>query len=145
NRSDLAAGTGVVAPFSFKNNVSRFDPMFNVAFDATPDVHLYAKYATGFRAGGANDRSLQFNAFGPESVKSYEVGAKMDFWQHRARLNLAGYIMDRSNTQFDFDYFDTNGSSVTNGSHIEQTVNAGNSKIRGIEADLTVKPFPDLT
>ena len=134
-----------VQPFAFKNSVSRFDPMFNIAFDATDTVHLYAKYATGFRAGGANDRSLQFNAFGPESVKSYEVGAKMDFWEHRARLNLAGFIMDRSNTQFDFDYFDTNGSSPTNGSHIEQTTNAGKSKIRGIEADLTVKPIPELT
>ncbi|WP_029623561.1 TonB-dependent receptor [Sphingomonas sp. PAMC 26617] len=149
NRTDLNPVTTVAnstaTPFTFKSNISRFDPMINIAFDATPDVHLYAKYATGFRAGGANDRSLQFNAFGPESVKSYEVGAKMDFLQHRARLNLAGYIMDRKNTQFDFDYFDTNGSSVTNGSHIEQTVNAGNSKIRGIEADLTVKPFPELT
>jgi len=134
-----------VQPFAFKNSVSRFDPMVNIAFDATDTIHLYAKYATGFRAGGANDRSLQFNAFGPESVKSYEVGAKMDFWEHRARLNIAGYIMDRSNTQFDFDYFDTNGGSPTNGSHIEQTTNAGNSKIRGIEADLTVKPFPELT
>ncbi|WP_194151005.1 TonB-dependent receptor [Sphingomonas glacialis] len=131
--------------FTFKNSISRFDPMFNIAFDATSDIHLYAKYATGFRAGGANDRSLQFNAFGPESVKSYEIGAKADFWNHRARFNVAGYIMDRSNTQFDFDYFDTNGSSPTNGSHIEQTTNAGNSKIRGIEADLTVKPIPELT
>uniref|UniRef100_UPI0035CA1510 TonB-dependent receptor n=1 Tax=uncultured Sphingomonas sp. TaxID=158754 RepID=UPI0035CA1510 len=144
NRTDLVTA-GTVSPFTFKNSISRFDPMFNIAFDATSDIHLYAKYSTGFRAGGANDRSLQFNAFGPESVKSYEIGAKADFWDHRARLNLAGYIMDRSNTQFDFDYFDTNGSSVTNGSHIEQTVNAGNSKIRGIEADLTVKPIPQLT
>jgi len=134
-----------VQPFSFKNSISRFDPMFNIAFDATQDVHLYAKYATGFRAGGANDRSLQFNAFGPESVKSYEVGAKMDFWEHRARLNVAGYIMDRSNTQFDFDLFDTSATSPTNGSHIEQTQNAGNSKIRGVEVDLTVKPIPELT
>ena len=145
NRSDLAGAVGVVAPFTFQNSVSRFDPMFNVAFDATKDIHLYAKYATGFRAGGANNRSQSFNAFGPESVKSYEIGAKMDFLNHRARLNLAGYIMDRSNTQFDFDLFDTNGSSPTNGSHIEQTQNAGNSKIRGIEADLTVKPVTGLT
>lgn len=144
NRSDLVT-KGTTSPFSFKNSISRFDPMINIAFDATPDVHLYAKYATGFRAGGANDRSQQFNAFGPEAVKSYEIGAKMDFWNHRARLNLAGYIMDRTNTQFDFDYYDTNASSPTSGAHIEQTVNAGNSKIRGIEADLTVKPFPELT
>ncbi|GHH17519.1 MULTISPECIES: TonB-dependent receptor [Sphingomonas] len=145
NRTDLAGATGVVAPFGFKNSISRFDPMFNIAFDATRDIHFYAKYATGFRAGGANDRSLQFNAFGPEAVKSYEIGAKADFWDHRARLNVAGYIMDRSNTQFDFDYFDTNGSSPTNGAHIEQTTNAGKSKIRGVEIDLTVKPIPQLT
>ncbi len=131
--------------FTFSNSISRFDPMFNVALDATRDVHLYAKYSTGFRAGGANDRSQSFNAFGPESVKSYEIGAKMDFLDHRVRLNLAGYIMDRNNTQFDFDLFDTNGSSPTNGSHIEQTQNAGKSKIRGIEADLTVRPIPELT
>jgi iron complex outermembrane receptor protein len=132
-------------PFTFKTSVSRFDPMFNIAFDATQDIHLYAKYATGFRAGGANDRSLTFNAFAPEAVKSYEAGAKMDFWGHRARLNLAGYIMDRTNTQFDFDLFDTTGGSPTNGSHIEQTQNAGKSKIRGVEADLILKPIEELT
>ncbi|WP_171012467.1 MULTISPECIES: TonB-dependent receptor [unclassified Sphingomonas] len=145
NRSDLAGAAGVTAPFTFENSISRFDPMLNIAFDATPDMHFYAKYSTGFRAGGANDRSQSFNAFGPESVKSYEIGAKMDFFDHHARLNLAGYIMDRSNTQFDFDLYDTSATSPTNGSHIEQTQNAGKTKIRGIEADLTVKPTAGLT
>jgi iron complex outermembrane receptor protein len=144
-RGRLYVVNNVVQPFTFSNEISRFDPMFNLAFDATRDVHLYAKYSTGFRAGGANDRSQSFNAFGPESVKSYEIGAKMEFLDHRVRLNLAGYIMDRSNTQFDFDLFDTNGSSPTNGAHIEQTQNAGTSKIRGIEADLTVRPVAGLT
>ncbi|CAN5439665.1 hypothetical protein BH09PSE4_BH09PSE4_13960 [soil metagenome] len=149
NRADLnpinAVANSVATPFTFSNSINRFDPMVNLAFDASNDVHLYAKYSTGFRAGGANDRSQSFNAFGPESVKSYEVGAKMDFFDHHARLNLAGYIMNRSNTQFDFDQFDTSATSPTNGSHIEQTQNAGNSKIRGIEADLTVKPMTGLT
>jgi iron complex outermembrane receptor protein len=135
----------VVQPFTFENSISRFDPMFNIAYDASHDVHLYAKYSTGFRAGGANDRSQAFNAFAPESVKSYEIGAKMDFLDHRARLNLAGYIMNRSNTQFDFDLFDTAATSPTNGSHIEQTQNAGDTKIRGVEADLTLKPTRELT
>lgn len=142
---DTTPNNAINGVFSFSNEVNRFDPMLNLAVDATRDIHLYAKYATGFRAGGANDRSQSFNAFGPESVKSYEIGAKMDFWNHRARLNLAGYIMDRSNTQFDFDLYDTATGSPTINSHIEQTQNAGNSKIRGIEADLTVKPFPQLT
>ena len=149
NRSDLnpinAVANSVATPFFFSNSISRFDPMINVSLDATRDIHLYAKYATGFRAGGANDRSQSFNAFGPEAVKSYEVGLKADFWDHKARFNLAGYIMNRTNTQFDFDFFDTNSASPTSGAHIEQTQNAGDSKIRGIEADLTVKPIRDLT
>lgn len=149
NRSDLnpisAVANSVATPFLFSNSVSRFDPMVNISLDATPDIHLYAKYATGFRAGGANDRSQSFNAFGPEAVKSYEVGMKADFWDHKARFNVAGYIMNRKNTQFDFDFFDTNSASPTSGAHIEQTQNAGDSKIRGIEADLTVKPIRDLT
>jgi iron complex outermembrane receptor protein len=149
NRTDLnpvsAVANSVATPFPFSNSVSRFDPMINVAFDATQDVHLYAKYSTGFRAGGADDRSSIFRAFGPESVKSYEIGAKIDFLDHRARLNLAGYIMNRQNTQFDFDYFDTNAQSPTNGSHLEEAINAGTSHIRGIEADLTLRPTQGLT
>ena len=152
NNNYVSVGTPPVStfqpgfvPFQFENSISRFDPMLNIAFDASQDIHFYAKYSTGFRAGGANDRSQQFNAFGPESVKSYEIGAKMDFFDHHARLNLAGYIMNRKNTQFDFDLFDTAGGSPTQGSHIEQTQNAGDTKIRGIEADLTVKPTSALT
>ena len=149
NRADLnpinVVANSVATPFLFSNSISRFDPMFNLAVDASRDIHFYAKYATGFRAGGANDRSQRFDAFGPEAVKSYEIGAKMDFLDHRVRLNVAGYIMDRSNTQFDFDFFDTDSSSPTANAHIEQTKNAGNSKIRGIEADITVKPIRSLT
>src|SRR4029078_11614644 len=85
--------------FSFKFDNDRFDPMVTLAFDATEDINLYATYATGFRAGGANDRSQTFAAFGPEEVKSYEVGVKTDVFNNRVRLNVAGYIMDRTGTQ----------------------------------------------
>ncbi|WP_267394071.1 MULTISPECIES: TonB-dependent receptor [unclassified Sphingomonas] len=132
--------------FLFKENANRFDPMVNVAFDATQDVHLYAKYSTGFRAGGADDRSQKFDSFGPESVRSYEIGAKMDFFDHKARLNLAGYIENRKNTQFDFDLYDTDPTSPTYASHLEEAINAqGTNHIRGVEADLTIKPTRELT
>jgi iron complex outermembrane receptor protein len=144
-RGTLFTVNNLATNFGFSTNISRFDPMLNVALDATQDVHLYAKYATGFRAGGADDRSQRFDAFGPESVKSYEIGAKMDFLDHRARLNLAGYIMNRKNTQFDFDQYDTDPASPTYQSHLEEAINAGDSHIRGVEADLTVKPTRELT
>ncbi|OAN57336.1 TonB-dependent receptor [Sphingomonas sp. TDK1] len=152
-RGALTMISGVATPYTFNYDNSRFDPMVTVAVDAAPNVNLYAKYSTGYRAGGANDRSSNFGAFGPEAVKAYEVGAKMDLLDHKARLNLAGYIMDRTGTQIDFDFVDTNpflADGVTKNpnytKHTENTGNApGTSKIRGIEADLTVKPVNGLT
>lgn len=141
---DFVNGKVVDFPFTFDND--RFDPMVVAALDATPTIHLYAKYSTGYRAGGANDRSATFRAFGPEAVKSYELGAKMDLFDHLARLNLAGYMMDRTGTQIDFDYVETNPTSPYYNLHTEETVNApGVSKIRGVEADFTVRPVQNLT
>jgi iron complex outermembrane recepter protein len=144
---------GRTTTFEFHYNKDRFDPLVVAAIDATPDLHFYAKYATGFRAGGANDRSATFTAFGPEVVKSYEIGSKMDFLDHKARLNLAAYYMRRSGTQTDFDNVDTNRfladgvtPNPTFNLHTEETRNApGVSKIKGIEADLTLRPIQALT
>ena len=50
--------------------------------------------------------------------------------------------MDRKDTQIDFDNVDTNPGSPTFNLHTEETLNApGTSKIKGIEADLTVRPI----
>jgi iron complex outermembrane receptor protein len=121
----------------------RFNPMATLAYDATDSIHLYAKYATGYRAGGASSRTQNYQPFNPEDVKSYEIGAKTDFFDHKARLNVAGYIMDRKNSQVDISNIQFfNGSSFNN----LVTINApGNTKIRGIEADLTVRPLRGLT
>jgi iron complex outermembrane receptor protein len=122
---------------------NRFNPMVTLAYDATDDLHVYAKYATGYRAGGASSRTANYQAFDPEDVKSYEIGLKSDFWDHRARLNLAGYIMDRKDSQVDISSIQSfNGSNFNN----LVTINApGTTKIRGIEADLTLNPVAGLT
>ena len=137
---------GRTTAFTFHLNNSRVDPLVVAAIDATPDMHFYAKYSTGFRSGGANDRSATFTAFGPETVQAYEVGGKFDFLDHLARLNLAAYYMRRKGTQTDFDNVDTDPTSPTFNLHTEETRNApGVSKIKGIEADLTVRPIQALT
>lgn len=122
---------------------NRFNPMATVAYDVNDDLHVYAKYATGYRAGGASSRTSNYQSFNPEDVKSYEVGLKSDFWDHRARFNLAGYIMDRKNSQVDISSIQFVGSSSFNNL---VTINAaGITKIRGIEADLTLNPIEGLT
>lgn len=145
--------SGVATNYKLNYDRGRFDPLVTLAFDATPNVNLYAKYSSGFRAGGANDRSSNFGPFGPESVKAYEIGAKTDLLDHKVRLNLAAYIMDRKNTQIDFDFVDTNqflpGTTTVNPNfnlHTENTANApGTSKIRGIEVDVTARPIQNVT
>jgi iron complex outermembrane recepter protein len=122
---------------------NRFNPMVTLAYDATSDLHFYAKYSTGYRAGGASSRTANYLAFNPEDVKSYEIGMKSDFWDHRARLNLAGYIMDRQDSQVDISFIQPAAGSNVN---VLRTINAaGTTKIRGIEADLTVEPVGGLT
>ena len=129
-------------PFSFANN--RFDPLAILAWDTADGINLYAKYSTGYRAGGASSRSAIYRTFGPESVKAYEVGIKTEFLDRKVRFNIAGYIMDRFESQFDFDFYlvQTNGTVR----HTLDTVNAsGVTKIRGIEADLTIRPAAGLS
>lgn len=122
---------------------TRFNPTATIAYDVNDTVHVYAKYASGYRAGGASSRTSNYQAFNPEDVKSYEVGLKADFWDKRARFNLAAYIMDRKGSQVDLS---TVQPTATGNFNNLVTFNApGTTKIRGIEADLTVKPTDGLT
>jgi iron complex outermembrane receptor protein len=122
---------------------SRFNPMATVAYDFSESVHGYVKYATGYRAGGASSRTSNYQAFDPEDVKSYEVGLKADFWDRRARFNIAAYMMDRKNSQVDLSSIQPTATGNFNNL---VTFNApGTTKIRGIEADLTIKPVDGLT
>ncbi|MDB5707495.1 MAG: TonB-dependent receptor [Sphingomonas bacterium] len=122
---------------------NRFNPMATIAYDVSSDIHVYAKYATGYRAGGASSRTADYRAFDPEDVKSYEVGLKTDFWDHKARFNLAAYMMDRKGSQVDLS---TIQPTATGNFNNLVTFNApGTTKIRGIEADLTLQPVEGLT
>ena len=141
---DLAPATAALNGYApLRKTWNRFNPMVTVAFDVTPAVHVYAKYATGYRAGGASSRTANYQPFDPEDVKSYEVGLKSDFFDHRARLNLAGYVMERKNSQVDISSIQPTATGNFNNL---VTINApGKTKIRGIEADLSVRPVDGLT
>ncbi len=136
-----AAATNGYTPLD--KSWSRFNPMVTLAYKPTDDINLYAKYATGYRAGGASSRTSDYRAFNPEDVKSYEIGVKADFLDRRARLNVAGYIMNRKGSQVDLS---TIQPTATGNFNNLVTFNApGTTKIRGIEADLTVRPVDGLT
>jgi len=135
---------GVSTNFTFVQNNKRFDPIVTLAYDLSRDINVYAKYTTGYRAGGASSRSLNYRSFGPEEVKSYEVGSKLELFNRAVRFNTALYHMDRTNSQVDFNFFIPQPNGTVR--NTLETVNAeGTTKIKGIEADLTVQPIEGLS
>jgi len=133
---------GADTNFTFTFEDDRIDPAAVVAFDATETIHLYGKWGTAYRAGGANSRSVSYRAFGPEEVETLEAGLKSEFWDRRARLNLAAYETRYKDIQIDFSAVNLNNS---NRGTLE-TVNApGRGKIKGFEIDAQVAPVEGLT
>src|SRR5260370_14135803 len=61
----------------------------------TDQLMNFMSVSTGFRAGGFNPRpfnSAQVTPFGPETLTSYEVGAKSEWFGRRLRVNLAAFL-----------------------------------------------------
>jgi iron complex outermembrane receptor protein len=129
---------------TFDQTNERFDPVVVAAFDATPDINFYARYSTGYRAGGASSRSLTYDAFGPEEVTAYEIGAKTYLFDN-LQLNAALFQMDRENSQIDFTRVTVN--PITNSSrNTVETVNApGITDIWGFELDGSLQITDNLS
>lgn len=79
----------------------RFTPKMSLQHEWSPDTHLYASYAEGFRAGGFNAfaRADGFPAYDPQRVASYEVGLKGWALDRRLRYAAAAYWMDVNDMQ----------------------------------------------
>lgn len=128
--------------FTFDSSVDRFDPLVTLAYDVTDHVNVYAKYSTGYRAGGASSRSLTYRSFDPEEVEAYEIGLKSDLFNNRLRFNAAAYAMDRTGSQIDFSLVTVIGASTRN---TLETINApGTTKIRGVELEALFQATENL-
>ena len=136
---------GVSAPIALDAAWSRVDPMVNLALDVSRDIHVYGKWSTGYKSGGANSRSQEYDAFNPESVSIFEIGAKTEFFDHHARLNVAAYAGTYKDIQVDFSRpYETGGVRQTRTT--TSTFNApGKGGLHGVEAELTVTPLEGLT
>lgn len=122
-------------------HATRWNPMAELSFQATPDIMAYALYSTGFRGGGFSPRpanALQPVPFGPEDVTSYEVGLKTEWFDHRLRLNGdLFYMLDDGQQNYKTDV-DSSGATWFH------ELNAGNSINKGFEVELQARPIDGL-
>ncbi len=142
---DLFKVNGADTPYVFRFFDNRVDPTFTIAFDATNDIHLYGKWGTAYRAGGANSRSITYRSYDPEEVETAEIGFKGEFFDRHVRLNLAAYKTIYKNQQIDFNAVLSAVPGGPTRTTIETVNAAGNGTIKGVEADLTIAPLQGLT
>ena len=111
-------------------------------YHLTDDIMAYFQFSTGYRTGGTNSRPFdptELNSYGPETIKSYEIGAKTDWFDHRLRFNAALYDAEYTNTIVPI------ATKSALGNAFVENVNLGSSTNRGIELEATAIPVDDLT
>ena len=113
----------------------------NVNYKFAPGILAYATYAKSFKTFGINQNGLPTDAAGnpiqsdikPESVNSFEVGLKTQFWDRRATFNVAAFRTEIRNYQ----------ATVTNGQLgvlRGYLANAGKVRSQGLETDVSIRP-----
>ena len=125
----------------YKTNLStkQFTPRFSAQYKIDPDFMIYASATRGFQGGGWNGLAFSastFNNFGPETLWSYEAGAKWETSDHRVRLNSTFFYEDVQHYQLLGDVPGTT-NFVTN--------NAADIIGYGLETDITWRPIDPLT
>ncbi|MCC5886724.1 MAG: TonB-dependent receptor [Gammaproteobacteria bacterium] len=124
---------------------SELTPRFVIDYQASEDVFVYALASKGFKSGGFQGQPpAEINAtlpFLPETAWLYEAGIKSDWFDRRARVNLAVFYTDYSDLQV----LQLLTPVETPGVSVLVAQNAADARVQGVELELTVLPLPGLT
>ncbi|MEZ5571879.1 MAG: TonB-dependent receptor [Halioglobus sp.] len=130
-----------------KYDKSKVTPMASIqrTFDGIGFMdfgNAYATVANGFLSGGLTDTvdtvTGLMGEYKPEEVWNYEIGFKMDAWEHKLRLNTALFYTDYKDRQL------TTIRISPEGRISGALINAESSYISGIEFEATILPVENL-
>ncbi len=146
---DTGATIPTIQRISFENKDTRFTYLLGANYKPNRDTLLYGKYSTAFVSGG----TVAGIPFAAETVKSFEVGAKVDLFDRRLRTNIALYHAKYDNVQYSAgsstfaDLITQLTGDPTRASKIQSFIlNPGTPLIaKGIELDITAAPTRGLT
>ncbi len=125
-------------------NSSRPTWLIDLDYKPSDDILLYAKWARGYRQGTINSNNLGLEIAGPEKVDTYEGGLKTSFrGPVPGYFNLAGFYNNFTGQQLAFNSVVALAyqGKVPNAQPI---LNAGKSRIWGVEVDASISPFTGL-
>ncbi len=146
----LAGAATNPGTFSGEQTGKGVNPKYSLEYSVNPDVKVYTTAAKGFRVGGINAypdavcagdlEALHLNAsdtkeYNSDTLWSYEIGVKSDFFAHKLRLNTAAYHIDWSGLQ-QLLQLPSCGFNLT--------VNSGKARSDGAEIELDALASPGL-
>jgi iron complex outermembrane recepter protein len=109
-----------------------FTPSLTAMYELSANSNLYAKVASGYKAGGFNLRQNDFSeSYDEETLISYELGWKTELMDRRLRWNGAIFYSDYDDMQLDI-LLPNQPSPI-----ITQTQNAGTAELMGLETELS--------
>jgi len=132
-----ATNVTLIGPASVSTSKHKANWDLSGTYTLSPDVSLYARVATGFRAPSiaAPSASVPITVADAETITSYEAGIKADLLNRRARASLSVYDYDVKNQQL---------TVVGGNSNVTALINAAKTKGRGIEAEIEGFVTPDF-
>ena len=137
-------------PFTFdaEKAWTNISPAASIDYQVRPNILTYAKFSEGFQSGGFNGRAntpgeqLPYN---PETVYTYEVGAKSQWLDRKLTANLALFYNDYRDFQASVtrafpDPIPTNPPDI-----VQTVLNAGKLRTDGAEVELAYRPIRPLS
>ncbi|RZJ97964.1 MAG: TonB-dependent receptor [Novosphingobium sp.] len=123
-----------------RKSSSRPTWLIGLDYKPTDDVLIYAKYARGYRQGSVSANAADgYRTFEPEKVDAYELGLKADIrGAVSGYFNLSAFYNKLTNQQLSALFNTRPGSSI---SQADGIINAGRSRIYGLEVEASIIPF----
>lgn len=124
-------------PFVGKSHESPFTYSVSPKIKLSPDMMLYGRVSTGYRAGGpvSSPPPGVPSEFGADKIRNYEIGFKGDLADRKVSLAIAGYYIDWDNIQANVSDPLTGNVYITN---------AGKARSKGVEGSLDIRPIHGL-
>lgn len=134
---------GQLAPISERASWDDFSYDATLSYEFTPDNMAYFRYATGYRGGGFTGVPANLAASSianPETVQSYELGLKNDFFNRRLRVNIAAFRNEFSDLQRVVS-IPINVAPF----FVQRLLNVAEGVTQGIEVEVLARPTRGLT
>lgn len=134
NQGPLVGSTPVVQP-ELVSKDNPFTYLVTPRFKILPNLMLYARVASGYRAGGANAPVDAPHTYKSDTTNNYELGVKADLFSHAVSIDTSVYYIDWRDIQI----------TLLAPSALTYVSNAGKARSQGVEFSIEARPLRGMT